>query len=56
MYLFKKALYLLNSIALRFNKHDSEHKPTFPIPAHTATFPIFADNVLPSLSSPLTIT
>ncbi|GAA5979927.1 hypothetical protein JCM11641_007588 [Rhodosporidiobolus odoratus] len=46
VYLFKKALWLLTVITLRF----ADEKPSFPLPEVDDTnLPIFADNVLPSL-------
>lgn len=45
MYLFKKALFLIHAIALRFgNKPDG----VVPIP-DTSKLPVFSDNVLPSM-------
>ncbi|SCV71642.1 BQ2448_3230 [Microbotryum intermedium] len=50
VYILKKALYLLNAITLRFSPSGSfDHTPTFPLPTNTTHFPIFADNVIPSL-------
>ncbi|GAA5893153.1 hypothetical protein JCM6882_003899 [Rhodosporidiobolus microsporus] len=51
VYLFKKALWLLTVVALRFEKAGEEgEKPTFPLPkVKEANLPVFADNVLPSL-------
>ncbi|SCZ89027.1 BZ3500_MvSof-1268-A1-R1_Chr1-1g00903 [Microbotryum saponariae] len=50
VYILKKALYLLNAITLRFSASGSpDHAPTFPLPTNTTRFPIFADNVIPSV-------
>ncbi|GAA6042337.1 hypothetical protein JCM8097_003853 [Rhodosporidiobolus ruineniae] len=50
VYLFKKALWLLSVVALRFSSPD-EPAPRFPLPKidKGAGLPVFADNVLPSL-------
>ena len=51
IYCFKKALFLINAIAIRFGaKSERDRSPpsSFPIP-HTAHLPVFADNVLPSI-------
>jgi hypothetical protein len=45
IYCFKKALFLIHAIAVRFG---SMAPPPFPIPA-TTQIPVFTDNVLPSL-------
>ncbi|KAF9071021.1 hypothetical protein BDP27DRAFT_1322650 [Rhodocollybia butyracea] len=45
VYLFKKALFLVHAITIRFGSLSS---PPFPIP-DTSQIPVFADNVLPSL-------
>lgn len=45
VYCFKKALLTMHAIALRFG---SSPNPSIPVP-HTATLPIFSDNVIPSL-------
>ncbi|KAF7968040.1 hypothetical protein HWV62_32097 [Athelia sp. TMB] len=49
VYIFKKALFLVHALALRFPVSDipSSAAP-FPVP-DTTTAPVFADNVLPSL-------
>ena len=50
IYCFKKALFLVNAIAIRFaakRERDDALSP-FPIP-HTSHLPVFADNVLPSI-------
>ncbi|SGY62855.1 BQ5605_C007g04744 [Microbotryum silenes-dioicae] len=48
--ILKKALYLLNAITVRFSASGSpDHAPTFPLPTNTTRFPIFADNVIPSI-------
>lgn len=44
IYCFKKALFLVNGIAIRFG-HLS---PPFPVP-RTSSIPVFTDNVLPSI-------
>ncbi|GAA5828048.1 hypothetical protein JCM11251_005709 [Rhodosporidiobolus azoricus] len=51
VYIFKKALWLLTVVALRFEEAEEEgEKPTFPLPqVKEAELPVFADNVLPSL-------
>jgi hypothetical protein len=57
IYCFKKALFLINAIAIRFaakqERNDdasasSSSSPSFPIP-HAPHLPVFADNVLPSI-------
>jgi hypothetical protein len=45
IYCFKKALFLIHAIRIRFG---SISPPPFPIPS-TAGSPVFADNVLPSI-------
>lgn len=45
VYCFKKALFLIHGITLRFG---SSSPPPFPLP-DTTTVPVFTDNVLPSL-------
>ena len=45
IYCFKKALFLINAIAIRFGAKDPS---PFPIP-QTSHLPVFADNVLPSI-------
>ncbi|KAH7875144.1 uncharacterized protein C8R40DRAFT_1105112 [Lentinula edodes] len=45
VYLFKKALFLVHAITIRFG---SLSPPPFPVP-NTSQVPVFADNVLPSL-------
>lgn len=45
IYCFKKALFLIRAIKIRFGSMDP---PPFPIPL-TTHLPVFADNVLPSL-------
>ncbi|KAJ3886810.1 hypothetical protein GG344DRAFT_56815 [Lentinula edodes] len=45
VYLFKKALFLVHAITIRFGSLSS---PPFPVP-NTSQVPVFADNVLPSL-------
>ena len=50
IYCFKKALFLINAIAIRFaakRERDDARSP-FPIPP-TSHLPVFADNVLPSI-------
>ena len=53
VYIFKKALFLLNAISLRFSPSSPPSDPplevTFPIP-DIRDLPIFADNVIPSAS------
>lgn len=54
VYIFKKALFLLNAISLRFSPSAPTSDvvsivPTFPIP-DVSELPIFADNVIPSSS------
>ncbi|TFK44569.1 hypothetical protein BDQ12DRAFT_673224 [Crucibulum laeve] len=46
IYCFKKALFLLHAISVRFGTTTSH--PLFPIPS-TKSSPVFTDNVLPSL-------
>jgi hypothetical protein len=46
IYCFKKALFLINAIAIRFA--TTRETPPFPIP-QTSHLPVFADNVLPSI-------
>ncbi|KAF8482981.1 hypothetical protein DFH94DRAFT_627090 [Russula ochroleuca] len=57
IYCFKKALFLINAIAIRFaakrERNDDaslseSSAPPFPIP-HASHLPVFADNVLPSI-------
>ncbi|CDZ97674.1 Protein of unknown function DUF2419 [Phaffia rhodozyma] len=49
VYLFKKALFLLHTISLRFTTDPTNPFPE--LPKNTTTFlPTFADNVIPSLS------
>ncbi|KAH9998497.1 hypothetical protein BJV74DRAFT_877173 [Russula compacta] len=45
IYCFKKALFLINAISIRFGAKDP---PSFPVP-HVSHLPVFADNVLPSI-------
>ncbi|EJD03018.1 uncharacterized protein FOMMEDRAFT_108108 [Fomitiporia mediterranea MF3/22] len=45
IYCFKKALFLLGAIELRFGSSDP---PSIPIP-RTSSFPVYTDNVLPSM-------
>jgi hypothetical protein len=45
IYCFKKALFLIHGITIRFGSLSS---PPFPIPS-TSNLPVFSDNVLPSL-------
>jgi hypothetical protein len=45
VYCFKKALFLINGVAIRFSSHTD---PPFPIPK-TSHLPVFTDNVLPSM-------
>ncbi|KIM45148.1 hypothetical protein M413DRAFT_66024 [Hebeloma cylindrosporum] len=45
IYCFKKALFLIHAITIRFGSIDP---PPFPIPS-TSHLPVFSDNVLPSL-------
>jgi hypothetical protein len=45
IYCFKKALFLIHAITVRFG---SLSPPPFPIP-HTSGIPVFTDNVLPSI-------
>ena len=45
IYCFKKALFLINAIAIRFGAKDPS---PFPVP-QTSHLPAFADNVLPSI-------
>lgn len=45
MYVFKKALFLLHALVLRFGGTDD---PPIPLP-DTAKIPVFSDNVLPSM-------
>jgi len=45
VYCFKKALFLINAVGIRFGPTSP---PPFPIPS-TSNIPIFADNVIPSL-------
>ncbi|GAA5873649.1 hypothetical protein JCM8547_002667 [Rhodosporidiobolus lusitaniae] len=52
VHLYKKALWLLTVVNLRFS--SSEEKPSFPLPK-TEGLPVFADNVLPSLLIHLSI-
>lgn len=61
VYIYKKALFLINSISTRWTPRvlqPDEIEPedsgpvTFPIPS-TADLPIFADNVIPSTVFPL---
>ncbi|GAA5992446.1 hypothetical protein JCM5350_001595 [Sporobolomyces pararoseus] len=51
VYLFKKALWTLNAIYTRFSQEEKEGSSAlnFPIPEGVENFPIFADNVLPSM-------
>ncbi|KAK0241969.1 hypothetical protein EDD85DRAFT_820970 [Armillaria nabsnona] len=46
IYCFKKALFLINGIRVRFGAASSS---PFPIPPSTSHLPIFSDNVIPSL-------
>jgi len=51
IYCFKKALFLINAIDIRFGakrERDPSGPSPFPIP-HTSHLPVFADNVLPSI-------
>jgi hypothetical protein len=52
IYCFKKALFLINAIVIRFGgkkgERDALGPSPFPIP-HTSHLPVFADNVLPSI-------
>jgi len=51
IYCFKKALFLINAIAIRFGakrERDPSGPSPFPIPL-TSHLPVFADNVLPSI-------
>ncbi|KIY63346.1 hypothetical protein CYLTODRAFT_493971 [Cylindrobasidium torrendii FP15055 ss-10] len=45
VYCFKKALFLINAIRVRFGSTS----PPFPLPASTSDLPIFSDNVIPSI-------
>ncbi|TFY75336.1 hypothetical protein EWM64_g8675 [Hericium alpestre] len=45
IYCFKKALFLINGVAIRFG---SKSTPPFPVP-ETSHLPVFSDNVLPSI-------
>lgn len=45
IYCFKKALFLINAISIRFGAKDP---PPFPVP-HVSHLPVFADSVLPSI-------
>ncbi|KAL1748627.1 hypothetical protein HDZ31DRAFT_60077 [Schizophyllum fasciatum] len=45
VYCFKKALFLIHAVAVRFGALDP---PPFPVP-NTNTLPIFSDNVIPSM-------
>jgi len=45
IYCFKKALFLIHAVVIRFG---SISPPPFPIPS-TSHFPVFSDNVIPSL-------
>lgn len=45
MYCFKKALFLINGVSIRFG---SSSPPSVPIP-ETSHLPVFTDNVLPSI-------
>ncbi len=46
IYCFKKVLFLINGIRVRFGAASSS---PFPIPPSTSHLPIFSDNVIPSL-------
>ncbi|KAF8518733.1 hypothetical protein JB92DRAFT_3141917 [Gautieria morchelliformis] len=52
VYIFKKALFLLHGIALRFSSRaaakDSGSDGSIPVP-DTSSLPVFSDNVLPSI-------
>jgi hypothetical protein len=48
IYCFKKALFLINAIVIRFGAKSERDPASFPIP-HTLRLPVFADNVLPSI-------
>ncbi|GAA5897265.1 uncharacterized protein JCM6883_006635 [Sporobolomyces salmoneus] len=48
VYLFKKALWTLNAIHTRFS-NEAEEGTSFPVPKGIENFPVFADNVLPSM-------
>lgn len=49
VYIFKKALFLIHAINLRFTPSEARPDPS-PIPVpDTRTLPIFADNVIPSM-------
>ncbi|KAM0753964.1 hypothetical protein T439DRAFT_378071 [Meredithblackwellia eburnea MCA 4105] len=48
VYILKKALFLLNAIALRFGPSSSDDTPSFPIPS-VDNLPVFADNVIPTM-------
>jgi hypothetical protein len=53
VYIFKKALFLLHALVLRFTPSDSitlnaSEKPVIPLP-DTSAIPVFSDNVLPSM-------
>jgi hypothetical protein len=48
IYCFKKALFLINAIAIRFGAKRESDASLFPIP-QTSHLPVFADNVLPSI-------
>ena len=51
IYCFKKALFLINAIVVRFGAKSERGDPSpspFPIP-QTSHLPVFADNVLPSI-------
>ncbi|GAA5940703.1 uncharacterized protein JCM15063_006332 [Sporobolomyces koalae] len=49
VYIFKKALWTLNAIHARFNSSSSSDQLDFPVPTAVDQFPVFADNVLPSM-------
>lgn len=49
MYIFKKTLFLLHALVLRFTPSDpAGAKPVIPLP-DTSAIPVFSDNVLPSM-------
>jgi hypothetical protein len=53
VYVFKKALFLLHALVLRFTPSDPAtasvgEKPVIPLP-DTSAIPVFSDNVLPSM-------
>lgn len=48
VYIFKKALFLLHALVLRFTSADPNTIPIIPLP-DTNGIPVFSDNVLPSM-------